>query len=156
MRRANVISGVVLAVFAMTMLLVVIPWQIEQGPPGMVSPRLVPNMMMIAVTGLALLLVVTNLQPPEGASAGTDAGTDLDPPPVTRRELAALLKIGAVFALALVLYEWVSPLAAGIGLVCGALLALGERRPLVLILMPAVLLLLLWALFYKVLGTAIV
>ena len=85
-----------------------------------------------------------------------DEAEAASPPPISRSELAALARIGAVFALSLALYDWVSPLAAGATLVAGSLLALGERRPLVIVLMPSALLLALWLLFYKVLGTAIV
>lgn len=148
MRRANIVSGVVLALFGLLMLFVVIPWQIEQGPQGMMSPRLVPQMMMIFITGLSVLLVVTNLGP--GENAGEEE------PVISLPELAALAKIGAVFALALALYLWASPLAAGATLIVGGLLVLGERRPIVLATMPAGILLALWFLFYKVLGTAIV
>jgi hypothetical protein len=150
MRRANVVSGVLLAVFGLVMLFVVIPWQIEPGPQGMVSPSLVPNLMMIVITALAVLLAAINWRRGAGG-AQTDS-----PPPISRAELAALLKIGAVFALAVALYLWVSPLAAGAVLIVGALVALGERRLPVIVLMPAALLLALWLLFYKVLGTAIV
>ena len=97
-----------------------------------------------------MLLVVTNLR---AEARESEAQTE---PPISRAELVALLKIGAVFALAVGLYLWVSPLAAGAALVVGALLVLGERRPLVIVLMPAALLLAIWFLFYKVLGTAIV
>ena len=148
MRRANVLSGVVLALFGLAMLFVVIPWQIEPGPSGMVSPRLVPNMMMTLIVGLAALLVVTNLR-----AAALDPDEE---PPITRAELAALVKIGAVFALGIGLYLLVSPLVAGVALVVSALLVLGERRPLVIVAMPAGLILSIWLLFYKVLGTAIV
>jgi len=149
MRRANVVSGALLGLFGLAMLFFVIPWQIEAGPADMMSPRLVPTIMMVVVTALAVLLVVTNLRP-RSEEAGDEA------PPISPAELAALVKVGAIFALCLVLYAWVSPLAAGLALVAGTLLALGERRPLVIVLMPSALLLALWLLFYKVLGTAIV
>jgi hypothetical protein len=149
MKRANVISGVVLAMFGLIMLVVVIPWQIDAGPQGMVSPRLVPNMMMIVVTALAVLLVITSL-----SSDGDDQETNANP--VSREEFIALLKFGVIFGVALGLYGWVSPLAAGAALVIGALVILGERRPSVILLMPTALLLALWFLFYKVLGTTIV
>jgi len=152
MRRANVVSGVVLAVFGLVMLFAVIPWQIEPGPKDMVSPSLVPNLMMIVITGLAVLLAITNLR--DGGITGETAEDAA--PPISRAELMALVKIGGVFALAVALYLWVSPLAAGAALMIGALVALGERRLLVVVLMPAALLLALWLLFYKVLGTAIV
>lgn len=149
MRRANIISGGLLAVICAIVLFAVIPWQIDEGPAGMMSPRLVPSMMMIAVIALSLLLVFTNLKPdPESK--------EYQPSPFSRAEMLALLKIGGVFALAIALYLWLSPLAAGAALIIGTLLVLGERRPLVIILMPSLLLFGIWALFYKVLGTAIV
>jgi len=150
MRRANVVSGVVLALFGLVMLFVVIPWQIEPGPAGMVAPSLVPNIMMVVITGLAVLLVINNLRADPHAP---DAETT---PPISRAELLAMVKIGAVFAVAVGLYLWVSPLAAGAALMVGALVTLGERRLYIIVLMPAALLLALWLLFYKVLGTAIV
>lgn len=149
-RRANVISGIILAIFGLFMLFAIIPVQIAPGPEGMMSPRLVPTMMMIVVTALAVLLVIANLRVETGRS-GPEPGS-----PVSRSEVIALLKLGAVFALAIVLFLWVSPLAAGTALVVGALVALGERRPLVIVLMPTTLLIALWLLFYKLLGTAIV
>ncbi len=149
MRRANIISGVILAIFGLVMLAVVIPLQIDPGPDGMMSPRLVPGMMMGVVIALSLLLVINNIRAKEPEAA--DAG-----PPISRNELLALAKIGAVFGAAILLYLLVSPLPAGAVIVIGALVALGERRPLVLIAMPAGLLAAIWFLFYKVLGTGIV
>ncbi len=149
MRHANVVSGVVLAVVGLVMLFAVIPWQIDPGPEGMVSPRLMPSMMMVLIVALSAVLIFSNLR---------RADTDAPEPamPFTWSELAALVKMGAVFAVSLALYLFVSPLAAGAGLVIGSLVALGERRLAVIVLMPAVLLLAIWLLFYKVLGTAIV
>jgi len=150
MRRANVVSGVFLSLFGLVMLFVVIPWQIDPGRPDMMSPRLVPTMMMVTVTALAILLVATNWR------AAPDEEDAVAAPPVSRSELLALAKIGVIFAVSVALYTWVSPLAAAATLVAGTLLALGERRLLVIVLMPSALLLALWLLFYKVLGTAIV
>ncbi len=147
MRRANIVSGIVLSLFGVIMLVAIIPWQIEAGPDGMMSPRLAPQLMMIFVIGLSILLVVRNYAASEEKSDGQ--------PIISRSEIAALLKIGAVFAVSLALFLFVSPLAAGIAIVVGSLLALGERRPLILVLMPAGLMLALWLVFYKVLGTVI-
>lgn len=145
MKRANAISGMVLAIFAIVTLTIIIPWQIEQGPRGMMSPRLVPQLMMGAILLLSALLVLTNLGP---------ASPD-DTPPFSRAELRALAAISGVFAVATGLYYLAGSLAFGVALVAGALIVLGERRPLVIVGMPLVLMLMLWALFYKVLGTAI-
>ncbi len=150
MRRANVYSGVILAVFSLVMLVAVIPWQIGRGPDGMMSPSLVPSMMMVVVAGLSLLLVVNNIR------AKPANPQDESPAPISRDELLALVKIGAVFAVSIALYLWVAPLAAGAALIVGALVVLGERRPLVVLAMPAALLAAIWFLFYKVLGTGIV
>lgn len=145
MRIANLTSGVILILFAAIMLLVVIPAQIEEGPQGMMSPRLLPQMMMGLILGLSVLLVVTNLR---------DHATT-EPGPFTRAELLAFARIAGVFAVALALFLTLGPLPAGIALIVGALLVLGERRPLVLVLMPMVLIGGTYLLFYRVLGTAI-
>ena len=146
MRRANIVSGVVLGLVSLLAIFLVIPWQIAPGPEGYMSPRLVPTMMMVLIAGLSAVLVVNNLR----------AGGPDEPQPFTRAEMLAAARIGGVFAVSVALYLWVSPLAAGAALVAGALLVLGERRPLIIVLMPAGLLLAIWVLFYKVLGTAIV
>lgn len=148
MRRTNIISGVVLAVFGLVMLFAVIPWQIDPGPPGYMSPRLMPNLMMGFITVLSVLLVVTNMR---AAATASDAE-----PPISRAELVAFVWMAGLFAVSIGLYLWVTPLLSGIVLVVGALLMLGERRPWMIVALPTALLLLLWLLFYKVLGTRIV
>ncbi|MGB2202928.1 MAG: tripartite tricarboxylate transporter TctB family protein [Pseudooceanicola atlanticus] len=145
MRTANLVSGVALVAFGLLMTFVVIPLQIEEGPPGMVSPRLVPQIMLWMITGLALFLVLTNLRAKPGS----------DPAPISRSEILALLKIAAAFAVALTLYLLVGPLWAGIALVAGTLLLLGERRPLVVVGMTVGLLAATWVLFYQILQTPI-
>lgn len=149
MKKADLISGMVLAVFGLLMLAFVIPMQIEEAPAGYVSPRLVPNLAMIVIVGLAGLLIVKSLRQ-------ADAPSLLPVVVFSRSEMIALLKVSAVFAVALVLFWLGTPLCAGIALIAGTLVLLGEHRPLILVLMPAGLLLATWVLFYKVLGTAIV
>ncbi|MDR7033867.1 tripartite tricarboxylate transporter TctB family protein [Mesorhizobium sp. BE184] len=150
MRRTNIISGVVLAVFGLVMLFAVIPWQIDPGPPGYMSPRLMPNLMMSFITLLSVLLVVTNMR-----ATPTASETDVEPP-ISRAELVAFVWMTALFAVSIGLYLWVSPLLSAVVLVVGALLMLGERRSWMIVALPTALLLLLWLLFYKVLGTRIV
>jgi len=149
MKRADLVSGVVLAVFSIVMLIAVIPAQIEPAPDGYVSPRLVPNLAMIVIAGLSLLLVLKNLRTSVVEPRAREAV-------FSRPEMIALLKIAVVFAVSVGLFGLGAPLAAGIALIAGTLFLLGERRPLILVLMPAGLLLMVWALFYKVLGTPIV
>ena len=146
MRRANLISGVTLFLFGAVMLAAIIPAQIEEGPEGMMSPRLVPQLMMGLIMALSLLLVGTNLRAPQG-----DA-----PSPFSRAELLAFAAIMGLFALSVALFLLVNALAASLVLIVGALLILGERRPLILLLMPPCLIGGTWLLFTRVLGTAIV
>lgn len=149
MKRANAISGIFLCVFSIVMLGMVIPTQINAGPSGMMSPRLVPNMMMIGILLLSLPLVIRGLRKtPEYDAQDTES-------PISRAEMLALLRISGVFAASIVLYELFGALVGASSLVILALLVLGERRPLVIVALTVVLLTGLWALFYKVLGTAI-
>lgn len=160
MRRANRISGMVLLGFAGIMLIFVLPAQIEQGPAGMMSPRLVPNLMMGALAVLSVVLILTNRALPDAAPDGVPDGMQSGAPDglamaLTRADLEAVVKLSAVFALTILGFKLAGALLAGVTLVAGSLLALGERRPVVLVLMPAGLLLCLWLVFYKLLGTAI-
>lgn len=149
MRRANVISGIVLAAFGLVMIFAIIPWQIETAPPGFVSPRLVPYITMAVMVVLSVILIANNWRVPANENSEDKAS------PISRSELIALTKIGAVFALAITLYLLVSPLAAGAALLVVSFLVLGERRPLPITAISASILLAIWFLFYQVLGTAI-
>lgn len=158
MRSANLISATILILFSILMLWIVIPTQIEQGPKGMMSPRLLPQMMMWLILGLSVLLILTNLRKPHGGtSAPSDTPlADYSAPPISRNEISALLKIGAVMILALVLFLTTGPLLSGVAVITGGLAVLGERRPIVFIVMPLVLVGGTYLLFYRLLGTAIV
>lgn len=146
MRRANLISGFALFLSGAVMLLFVLPAQIEEGPAGMMSPRLVPQLMIGLIMGLSVLLVATNLRDTRDADTA---------PPFTRAELKAFAAIMGLFALTLLLFVLAGVLPAVVVLIVGALLILGERRPLILLLMPLCLVGGAYLLFYRVLGTAI-
>lgn len=146
MRSANLVSGVILIGFSISMLMWIIPAQIEEGPAGMMSPRLLPQMMVWLIFGLATLLIASNLR------------ININTPevsPITSSELLALAKIGGVFAVALALFLTTGPLLAGIALITGAQVILGERRLHVIALVPFVLIGGIYLLFYRLLGTAI-
>lgn len=146
MRRANIISGGCLVVFALVMLFAVIPWQIPQGPPGIMSPRLVPTLSMSVIVLLSGLLIVVN------ARGRADETSDAV---ISSSEYRALGKIAALFLAGLLIFYAVGPLAASIVLIAGGLLVLGERRPLVLAGLPLALIGAVYLLFYQVLGTSI-
>jgi putative tricarboxylic transport membrane protein len=149
MNRADAISGGALFVFAAVMLFFVIPSQIETGPSGMVSPRLVPNIMMVTLAGLSALLILKS-------AVNCSADDTLGDPVISRAELLAAFKLSVVFVIAIASYLLGSAVMAGVVLVSGSLIALEERRIWILILMPAALMFVLWLVFYKLLGTAII
>lgn len=149
MKKADFVSGLILGVFGLTMLIFVIPAQIETAPEGYISPRLVPNLTMILITGLSALLMLRSLR-------GIGYTPMDDSSVFFRSEMMALVKISGVFAVSVALFAWNMPLLAGIALIVGTLIALGERRPLVIVVMPTGLLLVVWLVFYRLLGTVIV
>jgi hypothetical protein len=144
MKRTEFLSGAGLFVIALLTLFVVIPWQIDEAE-GYLSPRLVPQIAISLVAFLAALQAFNALRGIQ--SSGVT--------PFRREELIALAKIAAVFALSLALFKWVAPLAAGVALTAGFFIALGERRPLLIVLATAGLLLAVWLVFYRLVGTTI-
>ncbi|MBR9762635.1 MAG: hypothetical protein GYB53_03655 [Rhodobacteraceae bacterium] len=146
MKQTEFYSGAVICGLALGTIFWVIPWQIEEVGEGYVSPRLLPQICMWLIAGLCALQAVNGLRGIQ--SSGVT--------PIRRAEIFTFLKLGAVLALSLALFVWVAPLAAGISLIAGAFLVLGERNPLVILGVTGGLLLLIWGVFYRLLGTAIV
>lgn len=146
MKRADIWSGAAVCVMALVTLFVVIPWQIDEVADGYVSPRLVPQITMAFVALLSALQVINARR----------AGAQMPFTLATRTEAAALLKLSGVFAVSLVLFHYVAPAAGAVSLVAGSLLALGERRPILIISITGGLVFVVWLVFYRLLGTAIV
>lgn len=148
MRTANLISGVVLLIFGLLLLFWLIPWQVEEAFGGEVSPRLLPQICAIGICILSVILIITNLR------SGTDpVGTK---PPITWFEARAAIVIAVLLAAGIYLFTIAGPVPSSLLLVVGVLFAMGERRVLPYILIPAVLLAASYVLFYRILGTAIV
>lgn len=162
MRRANVISGSVLLVFGIVLLFWIIPWQIEavEGDVS-ISPRLVPQICAIFIAGLAALLLLNALREPAltadtPADSPTGAAVDEeDPFPIDRSQFASMFAVTTLILTAILAFIFVHPAAGAIILVCGIMLYMGERRILMLVSIPAVLMLITYLLFYRLLGTAI-
>lgn len=148
MRKANLISGIFLLGFSLLLLFWLIPWQVEEAFGGEVSPRLLPQICAVGIGLLSIILITTNLKAP---SADADPG----PFPISWPEFRALLVIGILLALGIFLFVKAGPIIASVVLVVGVMYAMGERNPLPFVLIPVVLLVSSWFLFYKVLGTAI-
>jgi hypothetical protein len=148
MRTSNLISGVVLLVFGLLLLFWLIPWQVEEAFGGEVSPRLLPQICAIGICILSVILIVSNLR------------ADKDPtnakPPITWFEARAALIIAALLAIGIYVFTIAGPIPSSILLIVGVMFAMGERRILPYILIPAALLVGSYVLFYQILGTAII
>ena len=150
MRKANFIAGIVLLAFSLLLLFWLIPTQVEEVFDGQVSPKLLPQICAIGIGLLSIVLIVTNARAPEGES-GDDGGA-----PITLFEFRAMLVIASMLGLAIFLFTTTGPVVAALVMMTGIMFAMGERRVLPYVLMPAVLLGGSYVLFYKILNTAIV
>ena len=150
MKKANLVSGILLLIFSLVLFFWLIPWQVEEAFDGQVSPRLLPQICAIGIGILSLVLIVENW------SAFTEPGAKEAPPALSWTEVRAWLVISVLMALAIWVFTLAGPIAACVLLIAGVLFAMGERRILPYILIPAVLLTGSYFMFYKLLGTAIV
>lgn len=148
MRHADIVSGAALFIGSLCMILWGIPAQIDAVDGATISPRALPYVCAVAEAVLSGGLVLARLRAP---AAPDDTGTVLS----LSQILWTGIVLGAVLG-ALFLLGTLGPLVAGGGLVLVLMLALGERRPLALIGLPAGLLGLGWLLIYQILGTAVV
>ena len=147
MPKSDLISGIVLMVFGVVLLVFVIPAQTSEAGDASISPALLPQICAAGITALAALLTfasVGKLRKGEAAGASVPAA-----------EWWSGAVVLLTVTVCVVLFIWVNPaLAAGL-MIVGLMLYMGERRIGFLVGIPAVLLVGTWALFYKVLGTAI-
>ncbi len=148
MRTANLISGVVLLIFGLLLLFWLIPWWVEEAFGGEVSPRLLPQICAIGICVLSVILIATNLR--------ADADPANTKPPIGWYEARAALVIAVLLAASIYLFTIAGPIPSSLLLITGVMFAMGERRILPYILIPAVLLTGSYVLFYQILGTAII
>ena len=124
----------------------------EEAYAGQVSPRLLPQICAVGIGLLSLVLIAGSIR----TSVSVQSLPVVDRWPISWFELRAMLVIGGLLAVAIWLFTMIGPIPASIILVCGILFAMGERRILPFVLIPTVLLVGSYLLFYKLLGTAIV
>lgn len=147
MRATQTLAGLSLALFAVAMLLWLIPAEIPSGFAGQLSPRLLPQITMWGVLLLGLWIAGTALW---------GGGIPVHQPgPFVRAELVALVAIPALVLIAWWVLTLAGPMVAGAVLVAGAALMMGERSPLVLVLLPMGALGAGWLLLYRILGTTV-
>mgnify|MGYP006443157991 CR=1 FL=1 len=150
MKKANLVSGILLLIFSLVMLFWLIPTQVEEAFDGQVSPQLLPQICAGGIGLLSLVLIFMNF------SAFTEAGAKDAPPALSWLEVRAWLIITSMLAVCIFVFTLAGPIVACTLLVGGVLFAMGERRIVPYIVIPAVLLTSSYFMFYKLLGTAIV
>ena len=148
MRNANLAAGFVLLAFSCILLFWLIPTQVEEVFDGQVSPKLLPQICAVGIGVLSLVLIATNFRRP--------ADDVDDTSPITWFEFRSMLVIAGLLGLAIFLFTTAGPVVASIVMMVGIMFSMGERRILPYILMPTVLLVGSYVLFYEILGTAII
>lgn len=144
MNKMDFVSGAMLMAFGFLLLFVVIPWQIADPSRALISPRLMPQLCAVAIIVLALAQCIKALREREVESVR-----------FRREELIALAGVVALFVGALLLFRLTGPLPPAILVLLLPMLALGERRMLVLLLLPATCISLVYVLLYVFAGTSI-
>lgn len=149
MQKTDLISGLALLLFGIVLAVFIIPLQIEESTDATLSPRLLPKICAYAIILLSAVQIFN-------AVFQRQNNADLDQkPPMSRSELIAMAVISALFVLCIILFNYVGPLWPGLLIVLVPMLLMGERRPLLLVLIPGSLALAVYGLVYQVLGTSL-
>jgi putative tricarboxylic transport membrane protein len=135
MRRADTLAGVVLIAAMLVVILVVIPVQIRAaGEAQGLGAALMPTVMAGVVIALSVLLLLLRLLIREGRDAkAKPVATDVEAGRPWRVAAAMLLVLAGAL-----LMEHVGAWAGFAAVIVGAMLLLGEHRPIRLAGVPAV------------------
>lgn len=148
MKKAELVSGLVLLAFGVLLWVVLIPWQIAPAPGATISPRMMPQLCAAVLVVLSFILIGQSWLYLRGRREHTG-------PVFSRGELVAAFGVVALFGVAAALFVFTGPLLPGLVVVILPMLALGERRVAVLTLLPAGLMSGSWLLIYVALGTSL-
>jgi len=146
MHKANLISGAALQIFGIALAFVIIPLQIEESTDATISPRLLPQICAWALIFLSALLVVNTVRHRPVVQQVS---------PISLAAFWAMVAIVGVFVVGIILFLYTGPLWSSAVLVVVPMLLMGERRPVLLVAIPACLILAAYGLIYQVLGTSI-
>jgi len=146
MHKANLISGAALQIFGIALAFVIIPLQIEESTDATISPRLLPQICAWALIFLSALLVVNTVRHRPVVQQVS---------PISLAAFWAMVAISGVFVVGIILFLYTGPLWSSAVLVVVPMLLMGERRPVLLVAIPACLILAAYGLIYQVLGTSI-
>jgi len=147
MPKSDLIAGIFLTLFGLLALFVLIPTQTSSGGDASISPALLPQICAAGITGLAMLLTA---RAAGRLSRGQPAGQT-----VPNAEWLASAAVIVTVSASIAIFKFINPAVAAGLLIVSLMLFMGERRPWLIVGIPAVLLIGAWFLFYRVLGTAI-
>lgn len=145
MNRTDFISGAIFLAFGILLLTVIIPWQIADPSRALISPRLMPQICAVGIIILAIAQCAKALRENDPTKTAR----------FSRAELIALSGVIGLFALALVLFALTGPLLPAIVLIVLPMLALGERRIWLLLLLPALCITFVYVVLYVLAGSSI-
>ena len=128
MKRAELISGILLLAGALAMIFWVVPAYTEIVEDTSIQPATYPSIALWAVALLSALLIAVSavgLRRPGDGEAAINLGN-----------LKTLLLVGAIVAVAFVAMDYLGYLVGGIGLVAALMFYMGVRNPVSLVLAP--------------------
>lgn len=140
MRRADVISGAVLALFGLVCLFVIIPAQVgsEAGSAG-VAPDVFPLTLMALLTGLAVLLCVSRL---------ASRSKEDEPAPLRTENFFYIIAASVVLAGVFLAITYLGFIAGSIiSVAIGMLVMEGRRYPVRLVAVSLAAPVAIWAVF---------
>jgi hypothetical protein len=143
MNKAEIAVSAVLALIGLALVIVVIPSQTSPAEDVTLGPAAFP-------TGCAALIAMLSAIRLFGLIKAGCASDGARREAVQWKTAAA---VGLLIAVSIGIFKLISPLAAALLFLPTCMALMGERRPLVLIATPAVLVSAVYVLFYQVLGT---
>jgi len=152
MKKADIISAAVVAVFGFLLLFVVIPGWVprhEEGGYGL-GAQVMPRITATLVTVLATLFFFSRILDRKAKSA-PDTEDDAAPP-IPRSSWAFLGTASLLIVAMTATFTWVGFLVAGPLTVAGFMLLMGERRPVPIVATSVVSTAVIWLFFWQLLN----
>lgn len=148
MRKADLISSATVTAFGLFLLLYIIPGYVQKHAEGGygLGARVMPDAMAILVVALGAMLFVARLVQPKVVDE-----VEGSEPPFTPANAVFLLRASLFLAAVTALFTWVGFLVAGPVTIGGFMVAMGERRPIPIVLTSIIAALAIWLFFWKLL-----
>lgn len=124
MRRAEIITGLLLLIAALVMIFVVVPAQTEFVDDASIQPSFYPGLALWAMAVFSALMALLAFLKP---AVPNDTG------PLTLKNFQTLLLLGAILAAAFVAMTYLGYIAGGVGLVAVLMIYMGVRNPILLV-----------------------